>query len=318
MQYFNPFNVTPQAIQIFLEAAKSENFSAAAKQLHISQPFVSRTIAILEHEIGFPLFIRNNKRVSLSVAGSYLMNRWERSYQSFTSAVNDAYEIYVKNQNSLTIVDDIETDKNLYLFPIINEFKAANPGITINIEASDVRTGINQVFNGIADIGFIVKGVVSEFADMNIDWKVLIDVPTIVDVPSCFPQIYNKTNLTVKDLDGIPIMLISPPHAVNYNADVLDIFRDSGVEPTIHSYASSRSSLFFKRNFAEAVFIGSPFYSLPANRDIRRIPCEGNGTGLIIYWNKNSTDKKVETFVDIASNYFSGLYYQDSRFIRRG
>ena len=316
MRHFNPFNISPQAVQIFLAAAKNESFSLAAKQLNISQPLVSRTIAALEHEMGFPLFIRNNRRVSLSAPGSYLMTRWEYSYQSFTSAANDAYNIYVKKQNSLTIMDDVEMDKTLYLFPIINEFQAANNDTIVNIEQLENRDGFNHVLSGIANIGFAVKGFANDLTDLGISYKMLIEVPTVVDVPPTFPDIYKKKHLTVRDLDGMPILLISPSYTANYNKDVLEFFREAGVEPRIHSYASSRSALFFKRNFVDALVVANPFYNMPTHRAVRRIPCEGKNSGLLIYWDKNSGNQKTKVFVDIACEYFSKVNYQNGRFVK--
>lgn len=49
----------------------------AAETLYITQPTLSRQIAELEEEMGTPLFVRNNRSVTLTDAGQLLRRRVE-------------------------------------------------------------------------------------------------------------------------------------------------------------------------------------------------------------------------------------------------
>ena len=53
-------------IQYFVEVARRENFSQAAKALYVSQPNLSKQIALMEQELGFSLFTRNKAGVALT------------------------------------------------------------------------------------------------------------------------------------------------------------------------------------------------------------------------------------------------------------
>ncbi|MEJ2560656.1 MAG: LysR family transcriptional regulator [Anaerolineae bacterium] len=57
-------------MNVFLVAAETENFSEAARQLHMTQPAVSMQIQALEQRLGIPLFERSGRRIRLSEAGS--------------------------------------------------------------------------------------------------------------------------------------------------------------------------------------------------------------------------------------------------------
>ena len=57
---------------IFYIVAGCGNFSAAAKQLYISQPAVSKAVAKLEEELDTTLFYRTTKGVQLTDAGETL------------------------------------------------------------------------------------------------------------------------------------------------------------------------------------------------------------------------------------------------------
>ena len=60
-------------LQVFVVAAEMENFSQAARRLHLSQPAVSQRIHSLETHLGVRLFERGSRSVSLTSAGRTLL-----------------------------------------------------------------------------------------------------------------------------------------------------------------------------------------------------------------------------------------------------
>ena len=54
-------------LQYFQVIARTQNISAAAEQLHISQPSLSQILKRLEQEVGAPLFDRVGKRIVLNL-----------------------------------------------------------------------------------------------------------------------------------------------------------------------------------------------------------------------------------------------------------
>ena len=62
-------------IRYFLTVAELGNLTAAASQLFVAQPALSRQIAQLESELGFALFDRNPRGVTLTSAGKLYRDR---------------------------------------------------------------------------------------------------------------------------------------------------------------------------------------------------------------------------------------------------
>ena len=60
-------------LQYFLMVAREKNITRAAKQLHMTQPTLSRQLMQLEDELGKPLFIRG-KRKNLSILMLFSVN----------------------------------------------------------------------------------------------------------------------------------------------------------------------------------------------------------------------------------------------------
>lgn len=66
-----------RVLKYFLVIAQQGSFSAAARQLHVTQPTLSRQIMELEEDVGSQLLIRGKRRTTLTEAGKYLRSRAE-------------------------------------------------------------------------------------------------------------------------------------------------------------------------------------------------------------------------------------------------
>src|SRR5690606_40821660 len=67
------------ALTAFEAAARHQGFTAAAKELNISQAAVSRRVQLLEEILGLTLFERIRKRVVLTPAGAAYARELQRS-----------------------------------------------------------------------------------------------------------------------------------------------------------------------------------------------------------------------------------------------
>ena len=72
-------------LRYVLEAASSASMREAATKLYITQPALSSSIGELENELGFPIFERTNKGISLTAGG--------REFITYAKKVLGQYEI---------------------------------------------------------------------------------------------------------------------------------------------------------------------------------------------------------------------------------
>lgn len=61
-------------LRYFAAVAHYLNYSEASRRLHVAQPAISQTILDLEEEIGARLFLRSNRKVQLTAAGTALLD----------------------------------------------------------------------------------------------------------------------------------------------------------------------------------------------------------------------------------------------------
>lgn len=91
-----------QQAEIFIAVAETGSFSGAARLLRLTQPTVSRRVALLEQELGRPLFRRDSDGAHLTVEGEKLlpaaqqMARWASEMGHLASAWEDAPEGVVR------------------------------------------------------------------------------------------------------------------------------------------------------------------------------------------------------------------------------
>src|SRR3972149_9253811 len=80
------------------------NLSAAALELHTSQPGISKQIKLLEDELGVEIFVRNGKRVTaVTPPGKAILEIAQRILQETENLKQAALDYSNQDSGSLTI-----------------------------------------------------------------------------------------------------------------------------------------------------------------------------------------------------------------------
>ena len=95
--------MTLKQLEYFNAVAETGSFSAAARELHVAQPPVSRQISTLEEELGAQLFLRHNKGVSLTEAGKCLFQQAQQTFQSLRVMADRVRDINAGLQGHLRL-----------------------------------------------------------------------------------------------------------------------------------------------------------------------------------------------------------------------
>ncbi len=80
-------------LKAFLAIAEAKTFTAGAKQVNITQAAISMQIRQLEDEVGLTLFTRTPRRVIITEAGEYLLQRARRILREHDSALAEIAEL---------------------------------------------------------------------------------------------------------------------------------------------------------------------------------------------------------------------------------
>ena len=144
--------MTSQQIQYFLSAAKHSNFTKAAEEFFTSQPTVSRQIAMLEEELGFPLFYRHGKALHLTPGGLVMLSEFTQQKTSMQNAIQRVAEINNGFEGTLRIGFLSSFDTDYYVYPPSLSFSSRFPNITLTLEGASFAPLRQRLYNGEYDL----------------------------------------------------------------------------------------------------------------------------------------------------------------------
>ena len=143
-------------LKYFLAVAREESISKAAETLFVTQPNLSRQMQNLESEIGQQLFVRGNRKITLTEAGRLLRKRAE-----------EIVELYNKTEAELSAPQtDISGDVYIgggesYAMQLIA--KAAQnvrdkyPKVKFHLFSGDSATISERLDKGLIDFGVFIE-----------------------------------------------------------------------------------------------------------------------------------------------------------------
>jgi LysR family glycine cleavage system transcriptional activator len=131
-------------LRVFEVVARTENLTAAARELHVSQSAVSRQVAVLESYLGVELFRRERHGVVLTRVGKGYADQIVPAFEAIAAATGKLTKAAA--QGSLR-VRTYTTFAAKWLIPRLPDFKRRHPDI-------DVR-----IFNAVPDVDFDRDGV---------------------------------------------------------------------------------------------------------------------------------------------------------------
>ncbi len=132
-------------LKAFVLAAKTLNFSEAAKNLCVTQSTFSQTIKQLEDELDVSLFYRNSHEVTLTDAGKELLPYAEKTIEAASNCVRRMDDFRTMECGSLSI--GVTHSFNMVMNDTLKDFMKLHPGISLNIVYKPMTELINLLMN---------------------------------------------------------------------------------------------------------------------------------------------------------------------------
>jgi Transcriptional regulator len=139
--------------EIFYEVARQNSFLRAAEVLNLTPSAVSHSIASLEAELGFSLFIRGRAGVSITKEGRQMLEHVCEILRSEELMHEEASQINGLTRGKVTIGTFSSIIVN-WLPGMIRDFSAKYPGIEIDVLQGDYDDVQYWIQSGEAEIGF--------------------------------------------------------------------------------------------------------------------------------------------------------------------
>lgn len=145
--------IDTQQILAFLAVAETGSFSAAARLIHITQPAISKRIALLEGLLGYPLFDRVARRVVLTEEGGNLLPAARSFRRSLDDLIDQAADCGGIMSGRLTLA--LSHYAGLHLLPpALRRFTSDYPDVRLDLTFLDSEDAIEAVRQGQASLAY--------------------------------------------------------------------------------------------------------------------------------------------------------------------
>ena len=130
-------NLTFRQLKVFEAVARQSNFTAAAKELHLSQPAVSMQIKQLEEQANTPLIEKLGKKLYLTDAGLEMYNYARNTMQQLRDLEETINQLTTLQQGHLNIA--VASTANHFVIRFLSGFSKVYPKISISMEVTNSR-----------------------------------------------------------------------------------------------------------------------------------------------------------------------------------
>ncbi|MDD7378389.1 MAG: LysR family transcriptional regulator [Lachnospiraceae bacterium] len=197
-------DINYELYKVFYYVASSLSFSAASKQLFISQSAVSQSIKTLEKKLGQPLFIRSTKKVQLTPAGKVLLKHIEPAMNLIQRGENQLLDSTTLGLGQLHIGAS-DTICRYFLVPYLKQFHKKFPNVPIKVTNATSLSCVDLLEQGKVDL------IVTNFPNSRLNHSYIQKtVLNFSDVFIANPSYFDLTTqeVSLADLQQYPILML--------------------------------------------------------------------------------------------------------------
>lgn len=129
------------ALRAFEAAARHQNFSRAADEIHVTHGAISHQIRALEQELGLDLFSRNGKRIAITADGQRFAQVVRQALLDIALATD---ELRASSRQQRLTVTALPSFAARWLSPRLGRFIEQNPDVEVMLQSSNHLTDFGR------------------------------------------------------------------------------------------------------------------------------------------------------------------------------
>lgn len=284
-------------LRAFIAVAEELHFRRAAERLGMAQTALSGQVKSLEDELGFPLFFRTTRHVSLTQAGAVFLEEVRQTLERLDAAVTAARDSSNSGLDRLRI-GGIDAALVWFLPAVMDAFRKDSPNIHMPLtEVSASNTQVQELLRHRIDVAFFRPPTHLE----GVAWETLFEEKIFVAVP-IGSHLAIENEVTVQQLSE-ERLISYPRHARPYLAAMVHAsFDAAGLRPSIEQEVLEKSTLL--RMVAQGMGVGL------VPQWITELPTDGvtfvpyaDATDVMrfgVAWRETDANSSLEAFLDVV------------------
>jgi DNA-binding transcriptional LysR family regulator len=289
-------------VKYFKKLGETLSFSRTAESFNVSRQAVSKVIASFEAYYGVPLFIRNQRRVSLSEAGKLLYNFYNE-YLEHHSLIKKQLDLIKDKSPELLNVgfqDYVSFNSDL-----INLLQPGNMGLQkINIVVEQLSSSLllNSLMNKLFDIILVCKRLVNKPEDVE-----MIEVqkmPLIVLVSSRNKKVHDEA--TYKEFINEPLIVnrFEGEQTSEFNRRIRKKIEFCGLNPSGIIEVPNKDSAFMALRMNKGIIICASTDKFVNIYGLQTYYTEAEDT-LVCLWRKNDKNPSINDYIEYLLKIFN-------------
>ncbi|MBI2317877.1 MAG: LysR family transcriptional regulator [Betaproteobacteria bacterium] len=214
-------------LRYFVAVAEELNFSRAARKVHISQPPLSRQVALLEQQLDVKLLHRTTHEVSLTKAGEAFLAE-ARQLLALSAKAGDVARRASRGEIGRVRVGFIGAALYSFLPKLLREYRQRYPDVEISITQLTIAQQVEALRSREIDVGVIRQHIVDAALQT---WCVLKE-PFIVALPLDHP-LARRDKVMLRSLAQEPFVFFNRVDAPVVYDQTLRICERAGFSPHI-------------------------------------------------------------------------------------
>lgn len=282
-------------LRYFLAVAKELNFRRASEQLYITQPGLSRQIKQMEESLGVQLFNRNNKKVTITPAGAFLVKEAEFVFNHLETTFSQLQLINEGKEGEIRLGFVNSAMQNL-IPPVLKKMQGVFPNIHFSLKELSSSKQIKQLLANEIDVGFVRANIVPE----GLTIKTIFKEKFAVVLPKTHP-LNERTFRHVGQLAKESFIIFSSEDSPDYYDKIMSICENQGFTPQVSHRTVHDNTIFKLVESGLGVAIVPSSFRHDSNWNVKfielsNIPQEAK---LSVAWAKNNRNLALSKFLDL-------------------
>jgi DNA-binding transcriptional LysR family regulator len=218
--------VTFEELRWFVAVAEREHVTAAAAELHVSQPALSRALARVQADVGVPLFDRDGRRLRLNRYGRAYLEHARRALGQLDAGRDELAEATGASGGGTVELAFLHTLGTWLVPALLRAFGAAHPAISLRLAQDSAAEMLQALRRGSADLVITSPRP----SDAAIGWHALASEPLRLVVPPGH-RLAGRRRARLADVADDPFVAMKPAYGLRGLTDAL--CERAGISPRI-------------------------------------------------------------------------------------
>lgn len=207
---------------LFADIAETKNFTKSGERMGYTQSGVSHVLKAMEAELGFPLFLRDRRGVSLTSEAETLLPLVRNLL-----SVNEHLEQTAASLNGLEIghlaIASFASISCNWLPDVIRAFRKECPGIEIELLEGSTDEILGWLHNSRVDFGLLSRRNIG-----TLEWLPLYKDPLVAIFPRNF-YLNGMSSFPIEAFTDMPFII----SALDVDYDIHDAIQEAKISPRI-------------------------------------------------------------------------------------